>query len=265
MSEGYRQLAAGLVKQLESCRLKGYADTGGVPTIGYGHTGPNIMVGEQISQASANTFLDSDLRVAERRLRSVLSKDAMGALKDHQLAALLSFVFNLGANSGWTIWKVINAGNLDAVPEQLRRFNKGRVNGKLVTIKGLANRREAEIAFWNTADEAGVAAAARPDGPGSGVDQAPPSSVTVAMPTPPTPTPAPPLAKTSLAAKIVTTAGGVTAAAASQSQQIHDVIAPHADSAHIFYVLDMVAIGVVIAAGIVGLYIHAHQASVRET
>ena len=49
-----------LVKQFEGCRLVGYADISGVPTIGYGHTGPEVRVGDTIDQRKADEFLKWD-------------------------------------------------------------------------------------------------------------------------------------------------------------------------------------------------------------
>ena len=69
-------------------------------------------------------------------------------LNQNQFDALVSFVFNVGNNAfrDSTLVKVLNAGHFDQVPTQLRRWI--RDNGKIV--KGLINRREKEIALWNT-------------------------------------------------------------------------------------------------------------------
>lgn len=260
----YIDLASDLVKRLEGCRLTGYLDSVGVPTNGYGHTGPEVRAGQPITQDQADRNLLHDLIRAYCRLESATSPGALDKLRDHQRAALISFVYNVGADPSWTIWKDISAGNLDDVPVQMRRFNKGRVHGKLVVIPGLNNRREAEVAFWNTADMAVAALMARPEGPGTGVDLAPPSHTTVAMITPPTPEPAPPMAAGSLAAKITTVVGGGAAAVAAQAQQIHGVISPYVGSAKVFQSLDTIALGAVVAAGIIGVLIHERQASLRK-
>ena len=51
------------LKLHEGCRLTAYLDTVGVPTIGYGHT-KGVRLGDEITQAEADAFLDEDLRVA---------------------------------------------------------------------------------------------------------------------------------------------------------------------------------------------------------
>lgn len=260
----YLDLASALVERLESCKLTGYLDSVGVPTNGYGHTGPEVRAGVAITQAEADHNLMRDLMRADVRLEAVCSAAALGRLKEHQRAALVSFVFNVGAEAGWTIWKLVNAGSLDDVPAQLRRFNKGKIGGKLVVIPGLSNRREAEIAFWDTADAEVAAKLARPSGPGSGVDQAPPSHTTVALITPPTPEAAPPLAKVSLAAKAVTVVGGAATAVGSQAQQFHDLLSPYVSNAKIFQSMDTIAVGAIVAAGVIGILIHEYQAKERK-
>lgn len=260
----YLDLAASLVKRLEACKLTGYSDSAGVPTNGYGHTGPEVRIGRTISQEIADHDLEVDLGTADHRLSQVCYPSSLAKLADHQRAALVSFVFNVGAEKPWTIWKDLDAGNFGDIPAQLRRFDKATVKGQLVTIPGLDHRREAEIAFWNTADVEVAAAIARPAG-SVGVDAAPPSHTTVTMITPPAPLPAPPMARASLIAKATTTVGGLAVAAGSQAQQIHGVIAPFVSNAQIFKTMDTVAVGAIVAAGVIGVMIHAHQENARKT
>lgn len=245
-------LAAALIKRLEACRLVGYPDSGGKPTNGYGHTGPEVKVGQTITQEIADHNLDVDLAQAGERLGTVIFGHTE-QLDDHEYAALLSFVFNLGANPGWTIWKDINAGNLAAVPGQMARFIN--CNGR--PLQGLVNRRNAEIAYWNTADvEQAAAAIPAPD---QATQPPAPSSTTRTADTPPTPVPPPPLNTSSLTTKIV----GAVAAVGAAGSQIHDIVAPHMGEAHIFSMIAVGATGLVVAASILGLLIHAEQTHLR--
>jgi lysozyme len=70
-------------------------------------------------------------------------------LNQNQFDALVSFSFNVGDNAfrGSTLLKLLNQGQYDQVPAQLRRWV--RDNGHVV--QGLINRREKEIVLWNTA------------------------------------------------------------------------------------------------------------------
>lgn len=72
-------------------------------------------------------------------------------LTQNQFDALVAFVFNIGecAFQSSALVSLLNQGDYASVPAQLRRWNKagGRV------VEGLVNRREHEIALWNTPDQ----------------------------------------------------------------------------------------------------------------
>lgn len=253
----YLDLAASLVKTLEGCRLIGYLDSVGKPTNGYGHTGPEVRLGASISQEIADHDLAVDLATADARLAAVCRAGTLVDLCDHERAALVSFVFNVGADPKWTIWKDVQSGNLKDVPAQLRRFVNGRINGKEQVIMGLEHRREAEIVFWNTADLQAAAAVTQT----ANAITPPPSGLTRAIVTPPTPLAAPPLAKTSLAVKAGTAIAGMGAVAT----QLHGVVAPHADESPIFQHAAVFLTGGIILASAAGVLIHVGQAQARAT
>jgi hypothetical protein len=152
-------------------------------------------------------LLKADLEVAAARLEARIGAAVVEALTPAQYAALLSFVFNLGANASWTIWKVLKARRFEEVPPQLMRF----VNAGGRVVRGLVNRRAAECALWHEAEGAPA--------------PAPPSSVTRASPTPPTPADSKPLA----ASRSFTTAAatGVTAAAVAVGE-VSKAVSPYA-------------------------------------
>jgi|TARA_B110000238_G_scaffold59970_1_gene65545 lysozyme len=72
-------------------------------------------------------------------------------LSQGQYDALVSFVFNLGEGAfrSSTLLKHLNKGLYDDVPEQLMRWNKARIDGKLTPLKGLTRRRAAEAAIFS--------------------------------------------------------------------------------------------------------------------
>lgn len=94
-------------------------------------------------------------------------------LTQGQFDALTSFVFNLGeANfKSSTLLRLLNQGRYDEVPEQIMRWNKARVNGKLTPLRGLTRRRAAEAAIF--ARDAKLASAGGPEMP-QRVEQAAP-------------------------------------------------------------------------------------------
>jgi lysozyme len=257
----YLDLAASLVKQLEGYKSIGYLDSVGKPTDGYGHTGPEVRVGVAITQEIGDHDLDVDLSIADQRLQSVTQPIPLAKLAAHQRAALISFVFNVGADPKWSIWKDVNQGNLADVPAQLRRFVNGKIAGKEQVIPGLEHRREAEALFWQTADVNVSAAVAQV----ATAVPSPPSGYTRDIVTPPTPVAAPALAKTSIVTKAVTVVGGATAALGSYGSQVHDIVAPHADESPIFAHVAVAASAVVVVAACIGILIHAEQHQARAT
>lgn len=163
----------------------------GTLTGGYGHTSPELHIGMAVDKAQADAWLKADLEVAAQRIAHKLSRPAIDRLSEHQYAALLDFVFNTGT-PGSSLWKIIEAGKLGQVPAQFRLFTHVHVGGQLVELRGLKNRREAEIRLWNTADETAKATPALAAARAAQVavaEQAPTSSITRLADTPPVPAP----------------------------------------------------------------------------
>lgn len=217
--------AVDFVTTHEGCRLEAYRDLGGVWTVGYGHTGPGVVAGPRIDMEEARRLLMLDLKTAAARLAAVVRREAIEALTDNQYAALLSFVFNLGAEPRWTIWKRLNARQFDQVPLELMKF----VNAGGRKVQGLVARRADEVRLWSE------------DEPGS-VAEAMPSGFTRIEPTPPTPAdPVPP----ARSAVLLTSVAGAVAAGPPMVNQAIQAVAPYA--AHSEWVRRM--LGVLAMAG----------------
>lgn len=135
-----------VIKRFEGKRLTAYRDPVGILTIGYGHTDaagpPQVRPGTVITEAQAEAILRQDLGQYER----AVEEGVKVALSDNQFAALVSFTFNVGpANlAKSTLLKKLNAGDYDAVPGELVKWN--RAGGKV--LAGLTNRRAAESGLW---------------------------------------------------------------------------------------------------------------------
>ena len=134
------------IKQWEGHRLTAYQDQAGVWTIGYGHTGPEVVKGLTITMARATQLLKKDIAWAEKAVSDLVKVP----LTDNQFGALVSFVFNVGgaAFKSSTLLKKLNGRQYTAVPSELAKWNKITVGGKKVTNKGLVNRRAAEAGLW---------------------------------------------------------------------------------------------------------------------
>lgn len=210
--------AIDIITRWEGLKLKAYLCPAGVWTIGYGSTGPGVVKGLTITKAQALTLLRADLEIAADRIYARIGPVVL-SLSDNQYAALISFVFNLGANANWTIWKILKAKAFDQVPTQLMRFTKARdpATGDLVTVRGLVNRRTDEVKLWTTPDE----------------DDKPevilPSSTTREVETPPAPMEKPAATSKSFVASAVTAGAAVTAAVPQGIEQVNKAVAPYAD------------------------------------
>ncbi len=134
------------MKSFEGLSLTPYLCPAGVWTIGYGHTAGVKKTTPVITPLQAETILVDDLD----KVGEAVSKLVKVPLGDNQFGALVSFAFNVGkgALASSTLLKKLNAGDYDAVPAQLSRWNKATVRGKLVELPGLTRRRVAEGALW---------------------------------------------------------------------------------------------------------------------
>ncbi len=136
--------------QREAVKFRPYRDSVGVLTVGCGHTGPDVHPGVLWTQERVDEALKADLTVAAVRLQKACGGSGpLASLTDHQYAALLSFVFNVGADPSWSIWRALKEGRIVDVPKQMARFVFA--GGK--QLQGLVNRRAAEVALWNTPDK----------------------------------------------------------------------------------------------------------------
>ena len=147
-----RVYANGLVltKRSEGWSARLYNDVARYCTIGYGHLikkapcdgrePPPFPSG--ITEAHGGQLLISDMATAESTVVTAVT----ATLSDGQFAALADFVFNVGSANfrTSTLLRVVNAGQTDSVPAQLRRW----VNAKGKAWPGLQTRREGEIDLY---------------------------------------------------------------------------------------------------------------------
>ena len=126
------------LKEFEGLRLKAYRDAAGVLTIGYGHTGTDVSMGDRITAYYAKELLMDDLGEHEAAVRQLHVARTQG-----QFDALVSFVFNLGIGrlKGSTLLKTIRKGGSKA---QITREFKRWVYAGGLQLPGLMRRREWE-------------------------------------------------------------------------------------------------------------------------
>lgn len=131
-----------LITQFEGCRLVSYQDSGGVWTIGYGHTsgvGPHMA----ITQQQAEAFLAYDLANKEKYVNQY---DRIYHFTQNQFDALVSFCYNAGQGN---LKKLVDGGNK---PIELiaRDLPNTCIKAKGKVLKGLIRRRKAEAELFGS-------------------------------------------------------------------------------------------------------------------
>jgi lysozyme len=132
-----------LVKQFEGCKLIAYKKADNVWTIGYGHTGPEVVEGLIWTQEQAETALAGDLS-SHYEQTIALSAGLVNQSPGRQ-AALTDFVYNLGIGryKTSTLRSAVLVGAWQSVKIQLALWihEDGKVE------PGLVARRKAECAL----------------------------------------------------------------------------------------------------------------------
>ena len=132
-----------LICSFEGCRLTAYKCQAGRWTIGYGHTGKEVVEGLQITQARASDFLLLDVNQVLKMLRTELRVP----VRQCQLDALVSLGFNIGVDAlrRSTLMRLVkrNPDDLNIQGE----FNRW-VYVKGVVSNGLVRRRAAEAKLY---------------------------------------------------------------------------------------------------------------------
>lgn len=134
-------LAATIVRPWEGRSLPVYKDIVGVPTVCYGHTGPDVKMGQPArTPAECEALLTGDLAEAYGHVRRCI----VGGT-DYQLAAVTSLAFNVGPRAVCesTLQRKANSGDWAGACAEISRWSFA--GGK--KVRGLVRRREAERAM----------------------------------------------------------------------------------------------------------------------
>jgi GH24 family phage-related lysozyme (muramidase) len=138
-----------LIKQFEGCKLTAYQDIVGVWTIGYGTTamadvGIVPAKGMTITQDRAEDLL----RMGVDKFASTVDAMITTKVNQNERGACVCLAYNIGPNafSKSTVLRELNVGHKDKAAAAFRMWNKA--GGEV--IKGLVNRREAEIKLFLT-------------------------------------------------------------------------------------------------------------------
>lgn len=131
-----------MIKRFEGLRLTAYTCSSSIFTIGYGHTGKDVTEGMSISIEKAEQLFNHDLAIAETAINTLVKV----SLTQCQFDALVSWTYNLGSGNlmDSTLLKVLNAGEFNKVPEQMKKW----VYVKKQIILGLVRRRDEEAILF---------------------------------------------------------------------------------------------------------------------
>lgn len=146
-------LCAPLVAYYEGYVPNSYADPIGIPTACYGHTGPEVRLGQRYTRAECEALLAGDLAAAN----TIVHRCITVAMLPHQEAALTSFAYNVGAGRKGVkdglcelrngrqpyIRRMANAGQWAQACAGLMDWTSA--NG--IKLRGLVKRRAAERAM----------------------------------------------------------------------------------------------------------------------
>lgn len=127
-----------IVSPNEGLVTNGYLDPVGVATSCYGHTGPDVEVGERYTNEECVKQLAEDIQEADKAVHEVIHVP----LTWYQEAALISFTYNVGAGNlkGSTLAKLFNERKYTEGCKQMLRWVYA--GGK--KLPGLVKRRQQE-------------------------------------------------------------------------------------------------------------------------
>lgn len=133
------KLALSLLKDLEGFRPEPYRCTAGKLTIGYGRT--------QDVTPSSSTDEDTETKYLEETTYDILywllSLHKAVSLTSYQIAALISFIYNVGqsAYKESTLRKLIDQSNFKGASNEFGKWIYVSKSGKKVVDQGLKGRR----------------------------------------------------------------------------------------------------------------------------
>lgn len=110
-----------LLTERESKRNKAYLDTKGIPTIGVGHTGPEVRLGLEWTDDEVRIALENDVK----RCEDAINLYCVHPLTQNQFDALVSFIFNVGVNAfiKSTMLRKLNQGDFEGASQEFDRWH----------------------------------------------------------------------------------------------------------------------------------------------
>lgn len=138
------ETASTLTRQFEGLRLKAYLCPAGVPTLGYGSTGPDIKLGMTCSREWAEQRMLMDLAAYWARVRN--TSPILLTQSGERGGAVLDWAYNLGTAryASSTFRRRVDAQRWVDAANELRKWVYA--GGK--KLRGLELRREEEVKYF---------------------------------------------------------------------------------------------------------------------
>lgn len=138
------------IKRRESLFLSAYKDVAGIWTIGYGTiriNGRAVRQGDVCTEKQASYWIADE---CESHIDALNQALANVTLAQNQFDSLVSMSYNIGSAGilSSTLIKTIQTGGT-VIADYFTRWSKARVNGQLVTVQGLLNRRNMEWQMYS--------------------------------------------------------------------------------------------------------------------
>ena len=117
-----------------------YIDPVGIATSCYGHTGPEVKLGQKFTDEQCLDQLAKDLSAHDKQMMNLVRVP----LTDYQHAAFLSFTYNVGVGNfkSSTMLRKLNSKDYEGACEELSKW----VYAKKQKLNGLVTRRQQEKA-----------------------------------------------------------------------------------------------------------------------
>lgn len=132
-----------LIQEDEHCALHAYQDSGGVWTIGLGHTGPEVVEGLIWTKEQAYAAFLVDLNTFAHQVLNTIHQ----TLSNDQFSALVSLVYNIGIGRFRTskVFEALEKQDFPSAANAFLLYDHDRHGTKLA---GLDKRRAQEKAIF---------------------------------------------------------------------------------------------------------------------